>query len=137
LNVRGREKQGMLESGSAGLALYQELIHETFSNLRGLDGTSLVRDVSSVAEHYRGGAISRLPDLIIRWSGVAQAQRCNSPFGPLTGELGTGRGGNHRSSGFQITMQPGVQRGAEAEPLVVTELATRVLKALAENARVD
>jgi predicted AlkP superfamily phosphohydrolase/phosphomutase len=131
-NLHGREKEGMLEPGSSSLARYDELIRESFSSLRTLDGTPLVREVSSATEHYRGAAMPRLPDLIIRWSNVAPAHRVNSSLGTLTGELGTGRGGNHRSGGFLIVLQPGAQRASEAEPLAISELASTVLSAFGE-----
>jgi predicted AlkP superfamily phosphohydrolase/phosphomutase len=130
LNLRGREKKGMLEPGSASLARYLELIHESFSSLRTVDGVPLVKDVVAVTDHYRGAAVPRLPDLIVRWSDVPPVQRVNSAFGLIDGDPGTGRGGNHRSDGFQIVLQPAEHRAAEAEPMDITALASMVLNTL-------
>jgi predicted AlkP superfamily phosphohydrolase/phosphomutase len=127
LNIRGRERAGMLEPGSATLARYQEFVSDSFLSLRTLDGRPLVRDVCSIGDHFSGEAVDRLPDIIVRWSDVAQVGQVNSSLGPLSGDLGTGRGGNHRPEGFQIMLQPGQRRAGKAEPLPISELASTVL----------
>ncbi len=126
-NLRGREKQGMLEPDSASFASYRQLVSESLSGLRTLDGTPLVHDVSMPGEHFEGKAVPHLPDLIVRWNAVPPADRVNSSLGPIVGELGSGRGGNHRSGGFQIVLQPGAHRAAEAEPIPISDIASMVL----------
>ena len=136
-NLRRRERRGMLEPGGKSLVRYQELIRESFASLRTFDGTPLVRDISSAAEHYSGPAARLLPDLIIRWNAVATTDRVNSSNGMIDGELSSGRGGNHRDEGFQIVLQPGAHRATEAEALPITDLASMVLKTFGIDAAAD
>ncbi len=135
-NLRGRERQGMLAPGSPTLAHYEELIRELLSSLRASDGTSLVRDVHAPAELYQGSGLARLPDLIIRWNQVAPAHHINSSRGPIVGELGSGRGGNHRADGFQIVLQPGARSSGELEAMPITALAATVLNSFGISADV-
>jgi predicted AlkP superfamily phosphohydrolase/phosphomutase len=136
-NIRGRENQGMLERESPSLARYENLIRESLSSVRALDGTLLVRDVSSPGEHFKGAALARLPDLIVRWNDVAPVHQINSSSGLIDGELGSGRGGNHRADGFQIILQPGARSAAEAEAIPITALASIVLGSFGIDAGSD
>jgi predicted AlkP superfamily phosphohydrolase/phosphomutase len=127
-NLIGREKQGMLEAGSAALARNSELISETFRSLRTADGKALVNDVLVAAEHFPGKRAHRLPDRIVTWTGLEPASQVSSSLGTLNGELDTGRGGNHRATGFQILLEPSCEQSAEAAPLAVSELAPAILQ---------
>ncbi len=137
INLRGREKQGMLDAGSASLEAYRQLIAESLADLRTLDGTAVVREVCSVPEHYRGAAVSRLPDLIVRWNGVPPADQVKSSAGIIEGESGSGRGGNHRADGFQILLEPSSARGAEADAIPLTDFASMVLGRFGIDAAAD
>lgn len=116
-NIKGREKLGMLEPGSAPLSRYADLIRDSFLSLRNDAGEPLVDEVFSAAERFPGARADRLPDLIVSWKGHGPASHAESSLGPLDAELDTGRGGNHRTGGFQILLEPGVERAC-AEPAV-------------------
>jgi predicted AlkP superfamily phosphohydrolase/phosphomutase len=128
-NLKGREKQGMLEPGSAIFARYRDLVVETFKSLRTIDGRPLTEDVHIVATEFPGERAQRLPDLIVTWTGISPASKAHSALGTLEAELETGRGGNHLATGFQIRLQPGSERAGEEKPLAIGELAPTILSA--------
>jgi predicted AlkP superfamily phosphohydrolase/phosphomutase len=135
-NVAGRERQGMLESGSRSLARYADLVRESFSSLRTADGSRVVGDVIS-SDDFPGNRKHRLPDLIVTWNGLEPASRAESMLGSVVAEMDTGRGGNHRGVGFQIVLRPGSgQAGQEHQtdqPLAIAELAPMVLRAFSDG----
>lgn len=132
-NLAGRERQGMLEPGSASLARYSNLVRESFSSLRTVDGRRLVENLYSSAEQFSGKRMHHLPDLIVTWSGLEPVSRVDSTLGTLLADLDTGRGGNHRASGFQIVLRPGIEQAAEDPPLAITELAPMILRSFTER----
>ena len=132
-NLAGREKEGMLEAGSATCARYADLVCESFKSLRTSEGAPIVKDVYCAAEQFPGKRAQHLPDLIVTWTGVEPASRADSTFGTLIAHLDTGRGGNHRSQGFQILLRPGVERAGTAGLLSVAELAPMILRAFNNN----
>ncbi len=123
----------MLEAGSASLARYTDLVRESFESLRTSEGEPIVKDVYHAAERFPGERAQHLPDLIVTWTGVEPASRADSTLGTLVGHLDTGRGGNHRSQGFQILLQPGVERAGRAGPLSITELAPMILRSFNDS----
>ncbi len=132
-NLAGRERLGMLEPGSAIFARYSDLVRESFTSLRTPDGRPMVRDVCVSSEHFPGRRAPRLPDLIVTWTGLEPASRVDSVLGPIVAELDTGRGGNHRSDGFQIVLKPGVEQAGEDRPLAIGELAPMILRSFSES----
>ncbi|MGH7922972.1 MAG: alkaline phosphatase family protein [Candidatus Binatus sp.] len=127
-DLAGREAQGMVEAGSTALSRYSDLIRESFISLSTTDGRPLVGDVLVAAEHFPGQRAHRLPDLIITWAGLEPASHAVSSLGNLDGELDTGRGGNHRAAGFQILLQPGIERAAEGPPLAIGDFARSIMQ---------
>jgi predicted AlkP superfamily phosphohydrolase/phosphomutase len=127
-NIAGREKHGMLETGSASLARYSDLVRESFSSLRTTNGSRVVGDVISVDE-FPGKRMHFLPDLTVTWDGLEPASRAESTLGAVVAEMDTGRGGNHRGVGFQIVLRPGAEQRGEDHTLAITELAPIVLRA--------
>ena len=132
-NLAGREKQGMLDRGSASFARYSELVCESFKRMRTPEGEPIVKDIYVASEQFPGKRAHYLPDLIITWSGLAPASRAESHFGTLSGELDTGRGGNHRTQGFQILLQPGAEQGTNGQSLDISQLAPRILRSFSEG----
>ncbi len=127
-NLVGREKKGMVEAGSAVLSRYSDLICESFASLRTADGKPLVGEVLVAAERFPGRRANRLPDLIVTWSGLEPAAGASSSLGPLGRKLDTGRGGNHQPTGFQILLQPGVERSSEDARLSISDFARSVMR---------
>jgi hypothetical protein len=135
-NLAGRERQGMLERGSASLARYSDLVRESFSSLRTVDGKRVVGDVYFSSEKFPGKRMGFLPDLIVTWDGLEPASRAESTLGTVVAEMDTGRGGNHRGVGFQIVLRPGSEQAGHEhlkEPLAITELAPMILRAFSDG----
>ena len=127
-NLVGREKQGMLEAGSAALSRYKDLICESFASLQTTDGRPLVDEVFAAAQRFPGPRAERLPDLIVTWTGLEPASGATSSLGTLDDKLDTGRGGNHQPTGFQIVLQPGVERASESPRLAISDIARSVMR---------
>jgi predicted AlkP superfamily phosphohydrolase/phosphomutase len=131
-NVAGREANGMLEPGSSSLARYSDLVRESFTSLRTVDGMRVIGEVVS-PEQFPGKRTHFLPDLIITWSGLEPASRAESTLGTLVAEMDTGRGGNHRGVGFQIVLRPGAEQPSQQQSTAITELAPMVLRAFSNG----
>ncbi len=119
LNVRGREPAGIVESGVEYDTLCDELI-TAFSSFRDLaTGLPIIRRIHRARDLAPTDATARhrLPDLVIEWDTVSPLDSPGivSPrFGELrwpTGELPSGRGGNHRSEGWFVAAGPGIPMG--------------------------
>ena len=66
LNLRGRERDGIVEPGEA-----DELLARIAAGLRTFrdpDGQPAVAGIERVAEHHPGARCGQLPDLVVRWS---------------------------------------------------------------------
>ena len=127
-NLRGRERQGMLEPRSPELARYVEALLRELRYLREDGGAPLVGDIRLARQDYPGPRSDHLPDAIVRWTGRTPVSRVRSErLGELTGEVATGRGGNHRFEGFcAVVGGP----AAVAAPSHIADLAGMVKRAL-------
>jgi predicted AlkP superfamily phosphohydrolase/phosphomutase len=132
-NLVGRERQGMLHSRSGSLERYSELIHESFASLRTADGARLVKEIRWAADAFPGERTSRLPDLIAVWNGMDPACRAEGKLGTLLARLDTGRGGNHRSRGFQVILRPHKDRAERERVRPIVEVAPQILSSFTEN----
>jgi predicted AlkP superfamily phosphohydrolase/phosphomutase len=102
LNVRGRERDGVLERDGEALPRYVAWVRDCFESLR-IAGSDepLVGAVHWTGDVFPGARLDHLPDMVVTWSGQRPAERIESALiGPLTAELATGRSGNHLSRGF-------------------------------------
>lgn len=133
LNVRGREARGMLEPGSERLARYLEWLRRCLLDLRVAEsGAPLVREVLHTAEVFPGERSGHLPDVVVTWTGAPPATAVRSDaLGDITAELATGRGGNHRSSGFCVVLAPEAERAPMTPPEHIADLAGAVTRWLA------
>jgi predicted AlkP superfamily phosphohydrolase/phosphomutase len=102
INRRGRERDGILDSGSAEEARYLTHLRAEFAALHDADsGQAVVREIVDVAARFPGARSDRLPDLVVSWAPIAPARRLVSPnLGEMHAELATGRTGDHRAGGF-------------------------------------
>jgi predicted AlkP superfamily phosphohydrolase/phosphomutase len=103
LNVRGRERDGILARDGDELARYVDWVRRCFTALQGPSGERLVDAVHRTADRFPGPRTDHLPDLIVTWTGGPSASRAEGPeVGSLTAPLATGRTGNHRAGGFCV-----------------------------------
>lgn len=102
LSIQGREKDGLHAADSAELARYRELLGRCLRGLRcKATGRSVVKDIVDGPAHFPGPRADRLPDLIVLWDDVMPAtELVSDELGSFTGELTTGRIGEHRPEGF-------------------------------------
>lgn len=105
LNLRGRERDGVLDPGRA--ADLGERIAQGLLSFRDPDGAPSVTAVDWIGElEPPGPALSLLPDLSVRWrpepaAGVSAIS--SERFGTVTRRgLGTGRSGNHTEGAWGI-----------------------------------
>jgi predicted AlkP superfamily phosphohydrolase/phosphomutase len=96
--------------------------------LRNDAGEPLVDEVFAAPERFPGARADRLPDLVVTWNGLDPASHASSSLGTLDARLDTGRGGNHRTTGFQITLVPGAGQASEASPLAMTDVAPSIVR---------
>jgi predicted AlkP superfamily phosphohydrolase/phosphomutase len=132
INLRGRERDGIVQAGSDYQALCAEL-EEFLSSLRDeVTGrpivSSIVRayDVTPASAPHRDGQ----PDLIVRWQGLRTSEvpaltskllpafRCTVPRW-----LPSGRTGNHLPDGWFIAAGPGIAAGTTSNMHDVLDLA--------------
>ncbi|HEY3172773.1 MAG TPA: alkaline phosphatase family protein [Thermoanaerobaculia bacterium] len=114
LNVRGRERDGMLERDGEVLSRYVDWVRDCFASLViAGSGKPLVEAVHLASEKFPGRRLDQLPDLIVTWAGHPPASRVESSMiGPVAAECATGRSGNHRRDGFCVVSVPGAETRA-------------------------
>jgi hypothetical protein len=108
LNLRGRERAGILDTQSAGYAAYRELVKQTFLELRDTAiGTRLVDEVVDIPQLFPGKQSHALPDLVVTWNQAPSARHVHSPrIGSLEVEPMGARGGDHTDCGFAVVATP-------------------------------
>ena len=85
LNLKGRERDGIVEPGEQQQSLLEELVAR-LENVRDFDGRPVIRKVYRADEVYSGGATALSPDLIV---GYARGYRASwaTCLGDLTNDV--------------------------------------------------
>ncbi len=101
-NLVGREREGMLDASSSDFAAVKARLNSVWRNLRvSPSGEPLVAEVVEGAAAFPGRRSDYLPDLIVTWAPEAPVTAIESEeTGRIEASLATGRGGNHRHTGF-------------------------------------
>jgi len=131
-NLRGRERDGILEPGGAAHARRRDALREAFCGLR-IAGTDapLVGAVRFAQDELPGARSHHLPDVVVTWSGAPPAEQVASDrLGTISGSIATGRTGNHRPDGFCVVLRPGAESGGEEAAGHITDLAPLAMDAL-------
>jgi predicted AlkP superfamily phosphohydrolase/phosphomutase len=113
LNLKGRERLGMLEPGSDAYGRYIEHVRKGFFNLRAV-GTDkpIISDIVPAPEMFPGARRNLLPDFILRWTNEYPAVEVRSPeLGLIRAAPDSGRTGEHRPGGFALLLGRGVKEG--------------------------
>jgi hypothetical protein len=132
LNLRGRERDGILDPAGDACLRYRERLHAAFTALRAApSGAPLVDAVRVASDEFPGARSHHLPDLIVTWTGVPPAAAATSDgLGTVSGTIATGRTGNHRPDGFCVVLEPEGATTASPAPAHIADLAPLVLRAL-------
>jgi len=109
LNLRARERDGIVEPGDADALL--DLIGEGLTTFCDPDGMPAVASVDRVSEHHHGVRAGQLPDLVVQWS-ERPATTLAGVHAPGFGDIlrrgsGSGRSGNHTPDGAWAVIAPG------------------------------
>ncbi len=109
LNLRGRERDGIVDPGEAGALLRS--IADGLATFRDPDGAPAVASVDRVAEHHAGARAGQLPDLVVQWS-ERPATTLAGVHSPSFGDVlrrgtGSGRSGNHTPGDAWAVVAPG------------------------------
>ncbi len=125
LNLRGREREGILEPDSDELKKYADWVCDCFRSVRiERSGELLVKDIFFATKEFAGDRSIFLPDMIVTWTGASPADRIiSNKLGVLKAELATGRSGNHRAGGFCVFLGPDASPGPEVLPTHIKDLA--------------
>jgi len=119
LNVRGREREGIVDPGEEYERLREEIAARALE-LRGPDGRRIVAAVHRREDLFHGPALDRIPDLIVEfesyaWLGKGSLTR---PAETLWDAIEIAPGsdetyvGSHRHEGIVVLTGPSVQAGA-------------------------
>jgi predicted AlkP superfamily phosphohydrolase/phosphomutase len=106
LNVKGRERHGMLDPANGEVDAHAEWLIERLLEIRvNATGEPLVASVTRTDHAFPGPRRDLLPDLLIDWAPDRPATRISSPvIGTIEAHLATGRGGNHTGDAFAIVV---------------------------------
>jgi predicted AlkP superfamily phosphohydrolase/phosphomutase len=113
LNLRGRERLGMLETGSDAYRRYVEHVRTSFLSLRAVETDKpIIRDIVPAQQILPGVRSDLLPDFILRWTDQYPATAVHSPeLGLIRATPDTGRTGEHRPDGFAFVLGPALKEG--------------------------
>lgn len=117
LNMRGRERDGIVDPGEAGALL--DTIADGLRTFSDPDGAPAVARTDRVADHHRGARAGQLPDLVVQWS-EHPATTLAGVHSPRFGDVlrrgtGSGRSGNHTPGDAWAVVVPGGRAGAVSE----------------------
>jgi len=138
VNVRGRERDGIVEPGAEYDDLCERLAEGLSTFVDPRTGNPVVARVirrDELAPDH--GPRADIPDLTVVWEDRPAAERdeiVSEPFGsvrwPTPGAYADGRSGNHRSEGFGLLSGAGIAAGALSPDAGVLDLAPTALDLL-------
>jgi predicted AlkP superfamily phosphohydrolase/phosphomutase len=125
-NLRGRERDGMLDIEGEMLERYVGWVRRCLMELRVPEaGSEIVQDVVLSRDHFPGQRQGMLPDAVVTWSGAAPARQVHGEdIGSIRAEPSTGRSGNHRPDGFCVIVEPPGSAASVASPRHISELSS-------------
>lgn len=136
VNLRGRERQGIVQPGGEYTALCQEL-SDAFLSFRDLETNEQIvaqvyqlDDLAPPQAPYR----SLLPDLVVVWGTRSATQSRvirSSRYGEIRwkdGMLGSARSGNHREGAWFVAVGPGITPHSNAHGHNIIDIAPTLFK---------
>ena len=131
INLKGREPQGIINSGAQFERTCQELAEDllNFTNLETED--CVVRRVLRTSDLYQGKYLDNLPDLLVEWNRNAPISKIYSPkTGIIEGEYTKCRTGDHKPNGMFFLYGPGVKAGKVSRSVSVMDFAPTIAEFL-------
>lgn len=136
LNIRGRERDGMLEAGSIALRNYVTDLREGFRSFSTEHNAPLIDDIHIASEVAPGMRTNLLPDMIVTWNDSPAVIKINSPlYGEIVAREDNGRTGHHRTHGFLAMMSPDDGKAACGEREMSIEKVASIVRALLVDGR--
>ena len=104
LSIKGREREGFLPEAKEDREDYVSFLCEALRGLRvKTTGELLIKEIVFTEDEFPGPRSHWLPDLLLVWQPEAPATEIwSEQLGTFTGELKTGRGGNHTGDSFAV-----------------------------------
>jgi predicted AlkP superfamily phosphohydrolase/phosphomutase len=138
VNVRGRERDGVVEPGADYERLRDELV-ERLSSLESPDGERIVNAVHRREDLFAGAQLERIPDLVVefrdyRWLGKGNlTERTDSIADRIgvQGHPGASYVGSHRPDGIVVVAGPAARAGVELSA-GIADIAPTALHLLGE-----
>jgi predicted AlkP superfamily phosphohydrolase/phosphomutase len=128
INLKGRDRHGLVEPGAEYEGLCRELTAELLA-LENVDsGRPAVQWVARAAHLYRGPRLSLLPDLFVEWDHGAPIRSVRSPrLGTLSADRWAERSGSHLPGGTLLGLGPAFGSGEAPEDVRTMDIAPTVL----------
>jgi predicted AlkP superfamily phosphohydrolase/phosphomutase len=138
VNVRGRERDGVVEPGAEYERVREDLI-ERLLRLESPDGERIVAAVHRREDLFAGPELERLPDLVVEfrdyaWLGKGNLTERTETIGDRIGVRGHPRAsyvGSHRQDGIVVLSGPAARAGSELSA-AIADIAPTVLYLLGE-----
>jgi predicted AlkP superfamily phosphohydrolase/phosphomutase len=129
LNLRGREREGILDPDDPATHSYVQRLCEGFTSFQHESGAPLVSQIFVTSDIASGDKDRYLPDLAVCWTeNQRPASSITSPlYGRIIARPDDWRLGHHRGHGFLAVMQPTAHDVAEfPSQLQVSELPAMI-----------
>jgi hypothetical protein len=131
INLRGRERDGLVAPGSELDELCERLRHDLLALVNVETGTPVVTAVERADRYYRRGQLDALPDLFLEWNHERPIEAIWSPrLGLIRGPYTHWRTGDHRPGGMLLVRAPGVEPRSALPPLAIEDLGPSISAAL-------
>ena len=131
LNVKGRQQQGIVESGDAYAQVVRDISEGLLRYVDPLTGRPFIERVMTKDEVYSGPHYADAPDLIALSKNLEYVSFGTTDFGNnrVTGRI-FGMSGYHRMNGILVMSGPDVQPGQQVSGAQIVDLAPTILYAL-------
>ncbi len=131
VNLKGREPQGIVESGEEYEALRDKVITALLNWHDPRSGSRLVADVKRREEVYTGPHLECASDLLIYWNDTPELYAIYDTDGNHQDNYGVrvdpDINGGHRPNGVLIACGPGIKSGSEIYEAQIWDVAPTVL----------
>ncbi len=135
LNLKGRERHGVVEPGRESEALCRRLEEDLKEIVNVESGEPVISTVFTTARLYDGPLVSEMPDLLLEWNRSAPIDCVHSPkFGTLRRRSQSTRSGDHANTpGMFLALGPGIRPGRRNAPVSAADFAPTIAALLGHD----